>query len=69
MATGGIIPTGYPNDTFPAKLSSGEAVIPLNEFYAKLDKLITAVENGGNVYFEADKVGTTNSKHTFKLNS
>jgi len=69
MATGGIIPTGFPNDTFSAKLSSGEAVIPLNEFYAKLDKLIAAVENGGNVYFEADKVGTTNSKHTFKLNS
>ena len=31
MANGGIIPSGYPNDTFPALLSSGEAVIPLNK--------------------------------------
>jgi hypothetical protein len=28
MATGGIIPPGYPNDTYPALLSSGETVIP-----------------------------------------
>jgi hypothetical protein len=28
MAGGGIIPPGYPNDTFPAMLSSGEMVIP-----------------------------------------
>lgn len=28
MATGGIIPSGFPNDTYPAFLSSGETVIP-----------------------------------------
>ncbi len=28
FAAGGIIPPGYPNDTFPAMLSSGERVIP-----------------------------------------
>lgn len=28
MAKGGIIPAGYPNDTYPALLSSGEKVIP-----------------------------------------
>jgi len=28
MATGGIIPPGYPNDSFPALLTSGEIVIP-----------------------------------------
>jgi len=28
MAGGGIVPQGYPNDTFPAMLSSGEQVIP-----------------------------------------
>lgn len=32
MATGGIVPDGYDNDTFPAKLSSNEAVIPLNSY-------------------------------------
>ena len=28
MAEGGIVPAGYPNDTYPALLSSGEKVIP-----------------------------------------
>lgn len=28
MAEGGIVPPGYPNDTFPALLTSGERVIP-----------------------------------------
>jgi len=28
MAGGGIVPAGYPNDTYPALLTSGEAVIP-----------------------------------------
>lgn len=28
MASGGTVPPGYPNDTFPALLSSGEKVIP-----------------------------------------
>jgi TP901 family phage tail tape measure protein len=30
MATGGSVPSGYPNDTFPAFLSSGEHVLPKN---------------------------------------
>ena len=28
MKTGGMIPAGFPNDTFPAMLSSGETVLP-----------------------------------------
>jgi len=28
LAEGGIIPSGYPNDTYPAMLSSGETVLP-----------------------------------------
>jgi hypothetical protein len=28
MATGGVIPSGFQNDTYPALLSSGETVIP-----------------------------------------
>lgn len=35
LAEGGIVPPGFQNDTFPAFLSSGEAVIPLD----KLDQL------------------------------
>lgn len=34
LATGGIIPPGYPNDSFPAMLQSGEAVIPLDRLAA-----------------------------------
>lgn len=28
MASGGIVPQGFPNDTYPAMLSSGETVVP-----------------------------------------
>lgn len=28
MARGGIVPAGYPNDSYPAMLTSGEAVVP-----------------------------------------
>jgi len=28
MATGGTVPAGFPNDTYPALLSSGETVLP-----------------------------------------
>jgi len=31
LAKGGIIPPGYPNDSYPALLSSGEKVIPLGK--------------------------------------
>lgn len=31
LAEGGIVPPGFPNDTFPAFLSSDEAVIPLDK--------------------------------------
>lgn len=29
MATGGVVPGGFPNDSYPALLSSGEAVLPV----------------------------------------
>ena len=58
MATGGIV-------TRPTRALVGEAgseaVIPLNEFYSKLDELIQAVKAGGNVYLDGNKVGATMS--------
>lgn len=42
LAEGGIVPPGFPNDTFPARLTSNEAVIPLN----RLDSMIGG---GGNI--------------------
>jgi tape measure domain-containing protein len=41
LAEGGVIPPGFPNDTFPARLTSGEAVIPL-------DRLENMINKGGN---------------------
>lgn len=31
LASGGTVPSGFPNDTFPAKLTSGEMVIPTSD--------------------------------------
>ena len=65
-ANGGIVPPGFPNDTYRAKLSSNEAVIPLDKFYSKLDELITVIKQGGNVYLDSTKVGTAMAVGTFK---
>lgn len=35
LAEGGIVPPGYPNDSYPALLSSNEAVIPLDRIQRK----------------------------------
>lgn len=46
MAEGGIVPGGFPNDTFPARLTSGEAVIPLNrmnQFMGGGERLVAEV--------------------------
>ena len=39
--------------------AGAEAVVPLTEFYAKIDELIAAVNRGGNVYLDGNKVGKT----------
>jgi hypothetical protein len=51
FAEGGIIPTGFPNDTFPARLTSGEMVLPPNITSGLLglidqDTQATAPDNG-----------------------
>jgi hypothetical protein len=43
FAEGGMVPAGYPNDSFPAKLTSGEAVLP-TDTVAKLESFLA---NGG----------------------
>lgn len=48
MAQGGIVPHGYPNDTYPAMLTSGEMVIPpkkLPEFKDR-DRAIRVIVEG-----------------------
>lgn len=44
LASGGIVPSGFPNDSFPAMLQSNEAVIPL-------DKLRNFMPGTGNQIF------------------
>ena len=41
MANGGVVPPGFPNDTYPAMLTSGEAVVPPKA-------LATIGQNSGN---------------------
>lgn len=49
MAEGGIIPAGYPNDSYPARLTSGEMVVPPGKLNSSMfsfetdDKLIAVV--------------------------
>ena len=64
MATGGIV-------TRPTRALIGEAgaeaVIPLNEFYAKMDELINVVKSGGDIVMDGRKVGTTLQMASYKL--
>jgi hypothetical protein len=41
MKTGGMVPNGYSNDTFPARLSSGEFVVN-NSLTPKLQKFLSS---------------------------
>lgn len=54
LAEGGIV-------TQPTKALVGEAgaeaVVPLRDFYAKFDELISVVKQGGDVYMDGNKVG------------
>lgn len=81
-ATGGLIGAGIGALTSIPALAEGgivnkptvaltgekgrEAVIPLDEFYAKIDKLISAVENKQNLYFDGRLVSDALSIRTFK---
>ena len=60
MATGGVIPPGYPNDSYPALLSSGETVTPPGKlpggdvkFVIEGDKLVGILRGAENqnIYF------------------
>ena len=53
-ARGGIVPPGFPNDTFPARLTSGEAIIPLSNLdkYDFGKQQVAVVE--GDVRFEIE---------------
>ena len=60
LATGGIV-----NRATSAIVGEAgpEAVVPLNEFYKKIDELIVAVRSGGDIYLDGQKVGNTLSSN------
>ena len=63
MATGGIV-TGA--TTAIIGEAGPEAVVPLNEFYAKFDELIAAVNKGGVVMMDGNQVGTALGMASYK---
>lgn len=63
-AKGGIVPSGYPNDTFPAMLSSGEAIIPLDRLQSQpsiLEGEVTFEIEGDRLVGILKKQGKKNS--------
>lgn len=64
MATGGIV-TSATNAIVGE--AGAEAVVPLNDFYAKLDELIAVVKQGGDVYMDGAKVGKSMAMSTSRL--
>lgn len=53
LAEGGIVPQGYPNDTYPARLTSGEVVVPPG----KLDSIVGKGNNAVDVYVHGEVEG------------
>ena len=62
MAMGGIVPAGYPRDTYPALLSSGEMVVPphkLPEFENRemeVKVVVEGVTKGSDLYYVMKEV-------------
>jgi hypothetical protein len=65
FAEGGIVNKPVTNATIGE--AGPEAVIPLNQFYKKLDELIIAVKSGGNIYLDGTKVGTAMATNGFRV--
>jgi len=61
MAKGGIVPPGYPNDSYPAMLTSGETVLPkgLNNLNRiddrKLDITVYGKLHGRDIYISNER--------------
>jgi len=64
MAIGGIVTK--PTNAIVGE-AGNEAVIPLNEFYKKLDELISVVKQGGHIYLDGKKVGTAMAMGSYRV--
>jgi hypothetical protein len=62
MASGGIVPQGYSNDSYPALLTSGEMVVPptkIPEFERRKEKVHVVIEGkvkGQDIYYITQEV-------------
>jgi len=72
LADGGIVTR--PTRALIGEAGQSEAVVPLNEFYAKIDQLIQVQQNvllatkeGKNIYLDSNKVGTAQNMATTKI--
>ena len=72
FADGGIVTR--PTRALIGEAGQSEAVVPLNEFYAKIDQLIQVQQNvllatkeGKNIYLDSNKVGTAQNMATTKI--
>lgn len=65
LADGGVVPAGYPNDTYPALLSSNETVVPAGKFPS-----FSSMNGDFEVKFEIDGYSLVAilNKYTKKLN-
>lgn len=64
LATGGIVPPGFPNDTYPAFLSSGETVIPAakplpNGFGDGSRVEVYGILSGEDIYLSSSRAAET----------
>ena len=62
MAEGGVVPAGYPRDTYPALLSSGEMVVPPNKLpefenrEMEVKVVVEGVTKGSDLYYVMKEV-------------
>jgi len=72
FASGGIVPSGFPNDTYRARLSSNEAVIPLDQLMAKFDAMTNAIASNKQsvpkIYLGTTELNTATAMNTYALN-
>lgn len=67
MAQGGIVPSGFPGDTYPARLTSGEMVIPPNKLPSMMNQMqpivMETILRGQDIWLVQKKINTKMSNY------
>jgi hypothetical protein len=68
MAEGGVVPSGFPGDTYPARLTSGEMVIPPHKLDSVMGgRQVVVLETqvrGEDIYFIQKKISSKHDRYT-----